>query len=569
MAGHADAGGDGEFFAGVAEAVAEGARDALGQRLGHGGLVARVGDHQELVAAEPRQQAGVAHAVLEAARRADQHVVARGVAQQVVHQLEAVQVDVDHRGAALVAAQAVLQLRQDAVAVEQAGQRISARLAAQGFLDLPSLRDVLHGAGEARGHRRAALGLADQARPQGFAVQAHHQDLQVERAAVAHRAFQRVLHRLAVPGRNMGDGVFQRARRVVAAADDAQRLVGEIDAVSPAVPFPAANAGQRLGAQEQGTVALEFGDVGEQRNHLVRLVAAGVELRHRGGRHPGQLLAAMVVQAQQRTFDDLARGQRLERRHVAEPDRVATVVDHQPVVEAQAGGHVQAFVQAQDAVGGGIGGQHAAVEALEQHALVDGHQQRVVIELGLAAPAQVARHGDHVAVRAVVEAGRMHFHGELAAVAAGVVHLDHIGFVARERLQHGRHVVGRQLGVDGVHQLAHQLLALAPVGALAGAIEVDDAAVGVDDADRVGHGVEQAVVAAPDAVGVPLQAMQAGQHLGQESRVGGRARRVDQRFEAGDQRIVPRTARIGRQARIGFSGRVVMIHAAVDRASPG
>ena len=514
MARQANAGGDGEFLAGVAEAVAEGAGDALGQRFGGGGVVVRVGDHQEFVAAKARQQARVAHAVLQPARGVHQHVVARRVAQQVVHQLEAVQVDVDHRGAQVLVVEPALEFGQDAVAVEQASERVGARLAAQRLFDLAALGDVLHGAGDAGGHRRAAFGLADQARPVALAVGAHHLYLQVEGAAVADHAFQRVLDRLAVRLGHVRYRVFERARRVVAAADDAQRLVGEVDTVSTAVPFPAADACQGLGAQEQGAVALEFGDVREQRDHLVRPVAAGMELRHRRGRDPGELLAAMVVQAQQRAFDDLARGQGAQRRQLAEGGGVAAVVDHQPVVEAQAGGHVQPLVQPQDAVGRRVGRQHAAVEALEQHALVDGHQQRVVVELGLAAAAEVAGHGDDVVVGAVVVARRMHFHRELAAVAAGVVDLDHVGFVARQGLEHRPHVILRQFGVDGVHQLADELLARPLVGLFTGAVEVDDAAVGGDDADRVGHGVEEAFVAAPHAVGFALQPVQVGQHFG-------------------------------------------------------
>ena len=70
------------------------------------------------------------------------------------------------------------------------------------------------------------------------------------------------------------------ARRRRIAAEHALRFVGQVQRVAAGVPFPAADVGQVLRAVEQRAVALERGDVGEQRQHLVRAVAAGRELRH-------------------------------------------------------------------------------------------------------------------------------------------------------------------------------------------------------------------------------------------------------------------------------------------------
>ena len=45
-------------------------------------------------------------------------------------------------------------------------------------------------------------------------------------------------------------------------------------------PGHAADVGQRLGAVEQVAVALEVGDIGEHRQHVVGAIAASHELRH-------------------------------------------------------------------------------------------------------------------------------------------------------------------------------------------------------------------------------------------------------------------------------------------------
>ena len=60
--------------------------------------------HGELVAAESRGDVRAADAVVEAARELDEHLVAGGVAERVVHGLEVVEVEEDHRRRAVLAA---------------------------------------------------------------------------------------------------------------------------------------------------------------------------------------------------------------------------------------------------------------------------------------------------------------------------------------------------------------------------------------------------------------------------------------------------------------------------------
>src|SRR5436190_1395552 len=97
----ADAGGDAEFLAGHAEAFAEGAEDRDGEALRAFEVVAGGAHDQEFVAAEARDQAFGGDRVLDAARGAGDHLVARGVAEHVVDDLEAIQVDVQHGDAGL------------------------------------------------------------------------------------------------------------------------------------------------------------------------------------------------------------------------------------------------------------------------------------------------------------------------------------------------------------------------------------------------------------------------------------------------------------------------------------
>ena len=76
----------------------------------------------------------------------------------------------------------------------------------------------------------------------------------------------------------------------------------------------------------------------------------------------------------------------------------------------------------------------------------------------IAAAGEVARHRDDELVRAVFEAGRVHFHREPAAVGALVVDLDHVRALARWRA-HGaqtyrlvRQITGRWRNVSSADE---------------------------------------------------------------------------------------------------------------------
>jgi class 3 adenylate cyclase len=124
--GHADAAVDGHHLVG-----ADGngppqcglhANGALFQRGPPGGIAEQDG---ELVAAQARHRVAFAHRLGQAPRHFHQHAVARGVAVQVVHGLEAVQVQ-HHHGVSARPLQQVLRPDRQPGAVGQAGQRVGA-----------------------------------------------------------------------------------------------------------------------------------------------------------------------------------------------------------------------------------------------------------------------------------------------------------------------------------------------------------------------------------------------------------------------------------------------------------
>ena len=171
-----------------------------GQRLEHAvgdqlGLLA-VGEvlqqHRELVAAEPRDGVPRAQRGLQPARDLDQQVVADEVPERVVDDLEAVEVEEQHRRALAsflrhVAAHGVLEAVQEQHAVRQAGQRVVQRVVLELGLRALALGDVGLRAGDAR--RPAvdrAHGEAARQHPAVAAVAAAHAvlGLEVRRAAL-------------------------------------------------------------------------------------------------------------------------------------------------------------------------------------------------------------------------------------------------------------------------------------------------------------------------------------------------------------------------------------------------
>ena len=139
------------------------ARD--GERLG-GDLVDAVGDHRgvvrlahvveqdgELVASLARQRIALAQAGVQARGHLDEKLVARGMAQTVVHRLEAVQVEEEHREAVPLAPagprEGALHQVEEQRPVGQPCERIVEGVVQHAVGDRLALRDVHQRAGEA------------------------------------------------------------------------------------------------------------------------------------------------------------------------------------------------------------------------------------------------------------------------------------------------------------------------------------------------------------------------------------------------------------------------------------
>ena len=147
--------------------------DPSGDGVGLGIVVQPVQEDRELVAAQPGQRVALPQAGLETPRRGDQQLVADHVAETVVDDLEAVEIEVED-GEAVVNAAAPALVEPPAEpldehgAIGQAGQRVDEADAAQ-----PLLRDRLLGrVGERPGD------------PIGLAALAAHGDAAAEEAAV-------------------------------------------------------------------------------------------------------------------------------------------------------------------------------------------------------------------------------------------------------------------------------------------------------------------------------------------------------------------------------------------------
>jgi hypothetical protein len=108
------------------ERLGDGFQQLARDRAERGGLVEVLDDDHELVAAEPREEVGVAQRAAE--RRADglQELVADPVAERVVHVLEAVEVDEQHADAAAAALRVRDRLREALVQQHPVGSPVSA-----------------------------------------------------------------------------------------------------------------------------------------------------------------------------------------------------------------------------------------------------------------------------------------------------------------------------------------------------------------------------------------------------------------------------------------------------------
>ncbi len=188
------------------------------------------------------------------------------------------------------------QIIEHRIAVHDAGERIGARLDTQRLFGLLARGDVLHGAGDAGGIDIAGLGFADHAHPERMSIAALALQLQFEGYLPVDHIQQRLLQQRAIIQAQALQQLGHVAHRQVL-AEDAGRLVGEVQALQAAVPLPAADVRQRLRAVEQGVVALELGDVAEQPEYVVRRIAPVAVYRHVRGGDPDHPSARAVVEA--------------------------------------------------------------------------------------------------------------------------------------------------------------------------------------------------------------------------------------------------------------------------------
>jgi hypothetical protein len=266
-------------------------------------------DDHELVAALARDGVHLAHARDQAPRDVLQDEVARVVAERVVHDLEAVEVQEQHRDVALLAARGHDRLVQAVLheaPVGQPGERVVVRHVVDGALGVQALGDVLHQRGEAgdvalRVHERRVVPLA----VDGAAVARHvHQRGLVALARFEELAAHR-LHVLALGGRgeDRRDGLAEHL--VGGEAED--RLGGRVPRRHVAAPVPLDHGERR--ALEMHAQLLRREELA-----LLRLQPLGVLLDQR----VVHLLQAapLALELGGERLAGLARGERVDQRAV-------------------------------------------------------------------------------------------------------------------------------------------------------------------------------------------------------------------------------------------------------------
>ena len=150
-------GGREQFAARDPHRRAERAEHAAGEFLGHVLPVDLFDEDREFVAAQARDGVARAHGGDDAAPGFDQQFVADRVADRVVDQLEAIQVEEQHRerapfvGAGACALDRVAEAFEQLRAIGQAGQRVVLRLVRQAALGVHALADLRHQFGVRRG----------------------------------------------------------------------------------------------------------------------------------------------------------------------------------------------------------------------------------------------------------------------------------------------------------------------------------------------------------------------------------------------------------------------------------
>ena len=139
--------------------------DTLGDHRRLAGVADVVEQDRELVAAEPGDGVAGPQGRLQPARDGDQQAVADVVAERVVDELEAVEVQEQHGPAgfrprppaALRAPEGLIQAVEEQHAVREPGQRVVQRVVLEALLGRAAVGDVGLGADDARG---AAVGVA-------------------------------------------------------------------------------------------------------------------------------------------------------------------------------------------------------------------------------------------------------------------------------------------------------------------------------------------------------------------------------------------------------------------------
>ena len=208
-----------------------------------------------------------------------------------------------------------------------------------------------------------------------------------------------------------------------------------------------------------------------------------------------EAIAFGVEDAEDLAFDHAPGAAGYHRGQLGDRDRQAVFIDDQPAIRGERGLGGIAGLEVEDAHRRAVEMGHAAFAILHDDAVVHRFDQLRIAALHVGAAGQVAGDGDDALLALVVDRGRMHLDREARAIGAHVGDLDHVAVAATERIQHRDHVIARQVGVDGFDGLANQVVARAAKQAQAGGVHVEHGAVPIDDADRIGHGIEEALVA--------------------------------------------------------------------------
>ena len=386
--GDADARAELELGAGDVERLGERLEDPRagldGDLLGVAIAIEVAEQEQELVAALAGEQVAGARGHRQPLGRLAQYLVAAGVAERVVDELEAVEVDVDEPDGAAAAPRARERLGEvllEQRAVGQAGQPVVVGEVRDLALGLAALGDV-----DGRAQRTAdapVLVVEDRVvprqRPQLAAARDHvglgrgvaRRDVAGDEALEVGAPLVHLLrggaggepvtaHEVAlVVAEQLVPGVVEHLD-VAGGIEDEDHRAGEVEVALGAVTLLA----------QPPLRALAIGDVAERVDEPVGLLVAAAAQRTAVGRHPP--LAVLVDEAHEDALarDALAQGgqrrarARVDAPPVREEDLLVAEV-RRPAPDDRRGG------EAEDAAGARVGGDRHAVAVEHDHALVE------------------------------------------------------------------------------------------------------------------------------------------------------------------------------------------------------